>query len=812
MPRPVRTDTGRPMTPGVRAILGLWLGGLLLATLLLVLRGELITDLRGFTPDLGDTAGIPLDPGAGPAGRMLLLAVEGGSAEQRAVASDALVDALRADPAVARVRNGRPELDDRALEFVLAHRYLLSPRVTPGQFTTEALSAHLGERREDLSSAVPRMPRELIARDPTAESLAVLEQLTAQAVAGRGAHGVWVSADGGRALLLVQTIAEGMDLDAQAGLLERLRDQFRALEAEQAVAEGSLGLRIGGPAAIAVAARDGIRGEVTRFSLLASLALAALLLGVFRSPHPVWLAALPLGSAVLAGAAAVTLVFGHLHGIALAFGVTVLGIALDYPLHLFVHHDRARSGGVRAVARELWPAIALGAASTMLVYALMALTDFSGMAQMGLFVLVGIAVAAATTRWVLPVLIPSHLQHAGMPLARVALPAWVLHPPRVARAGLGGLVLAAVAVIATTSPFPWEDDLAALSPIPEEQVALDRDLREALGLPDVRHALLVTAPTAEQALRASEALAPWLDALRAAGGLGHFDHPARVLPSQAAQHARQAALPEPGVLRERLARAGNGLGFSEGAFEPFVEDVARAREQALLEPEGLPDGLLRGALEPLLVPPEAGPSWMAWIRLGGVRDPQALSALPDPDALVGARLPAEASLRHVDFRQASEDLVTGFRDQALERLGIGLVAILVLLLLVTRAPRRSLRILAAVVSGLLLTVATLILLGVSLSLFHLIALLLVTGLCLDYAVFFSRPLADAAARRRNFVSVFVCALSTLVVFGLLGLSSLPVLQAMGLTVVPGVVFSLLAAALLAPARGAAAAGMRHPEP
>ncbi|WP_019584113.1 MMPL family transporter [Thioalkalivibrio sp. ALE16] len=783
-----------------RIALGLWLAALTLATLTLALRGELVTDLQGFAPDPVSADGIVLDPGAGPAGRMLLLAIAGGEARDRAAASDALVAALEDVPDVAGVHNGRLDPDDPALEFLIEHRYLLSPRIHADAFSQDALREHLQARRDDLSSAVPELPRELIPRDPTAETRVVLEQLaTTGGRATTGPDGVWVTPDRERALLVLRSTADGMDLDAQAALIERTRTAFADLDPPE------LRLQIAGPAVIAVESRATIRGEVTWITTGASIALALLLLAVFRHPHPVWLAAVPLASGILIAAAVVTTVFGHLHGIALAFGITVLGIALDYPLHLFAHAQRRDSphpGDARLAqaARELGPVIALGAGSTVLVFALMALTGFSGMAQLGLFVLTGVAVAAVTTRWVLPVLVPARLQREGLPAPRLPVPVALAHPPALARWGVALLALAAVAVVASADPFPWEDRLSALHPVPEEQVTLDQELRGALGLPDVRHALLITADSAERALRASEALVPELEALRASGLVDGFGHPAEVLPSRQRQQQRQAALPHPDDLRERLAAASADLGFREGAFAPFVEDISAAREQALLAPETLPDGPLRNALDPLLQPHEDGQGWTAWVRLQGVRDDEALArwAADIPRADLSEREGTGAGVHHIDFFRASEELVIGFRDEALQRLALGLVAVALLLLVATRAPGRSLRILTAVGTGLLLTLAALILLGVRLSLFHLIALLLIAGLCLDYAVFFSRPLRDAAARLRNLRSVGVCALSTLVVFGLLALSSPPVLQALGLTVVLGVVFSFLAAALLAP--------------
>jgi predicted exporter len=82
---------------------------------------------------------------------------------------------------------------------------------------------------------------------------------------------------------------------------------------------------------------------------------------------------------------------------------------------------------------------------------------------------------------------------------------------------------------------------------------------------------------------------------------------------------------------------------------------------------------------------------------------------------------------------------------------------------------------------------------VSLTLFHLISLVLAAGLGLDYALFFEHAEDDRAEHRRTLHAVVVCSLSTLLVFALLALSTVPILQAIGVTVAIGVICNFLLA-------------------
>jgi predicted exporter len=78
------------------------------------------------------------------------------------------------------------------------------------------------------------------------------------------------------------------------------------------------------------------------------------------------------------------------------------------------------------------------------------------------------------------------------------------------------------------------------------------------------------------------------------------------------------------------------------------------------------------------------------------------------------------------------------------------------------------------------------------NLFHLISLMLVLGIGIDYSLFFSREAGDDRTCRATLHALTLCALSTVSVFAILAVSSIPVLHAIGLTVAIGVSMSYLA--------------------
>jgi len=94
-------------------------------------------------------------------------------------------------------------------------------------------------------------------------------------------------------------------------------------------------------------------------------------------------------------------------------------------------------------------------------------------------------------------------------------------------------------------------------------------------------------------------------------------------------------------------------------------------------------------------------------------------------------------------------------------------------------------------------VALLALLNQPLQLFHVLPLLILLGLGVDYGIFMlEQPEAQLTA---PFLSITLAAASTLLSFGLLALSGTPALRAFGLTLLIGVSLAWLLTPLFMPA-------------
>jgi predicted exporter len=133
-----------------------------------------------------------------------------------------------------------------------------------------------------------------------------------------------------------------------------------------------------------------------------------------------------------------------------------------------------------------------------------------------------------------------------------------------------------------------------------------------------------------------------------------------------------------------------------------------------------------------------------------------------------------------------------------------MLAILALLLVTLRSPRRVARVLAPLLLAVLTVAAGLALSGVQLTILHLVGMLLIVAVGSNYALFFDRQarVHQANGEPLTLASLVIANASTVIGFGLLSFSQVPVLVALGTTVAPGAFLALLFAAIGAPAANA----------
>jgi predicted exporter len=776
--------------------LALWLGCMTLAALI-VTRAQYITDLSAFLPAKPTPAQQLLVDQLrdGPASRLILMSIERGDAAARAGVSLGMVNRLRQDHLFSSVNNGAALSADRDRDFLFRNRYLLSESVSAERFSVPGLHAAIGSTIDDLASPAGLLLKSLLPRDPTGETLSIIEQL-ARSPSPVNRDGVWVSADGARALGAAQTAASGADTDAQARAIDAIRDAFAAAlrDLPKGTVDG-VQLRLSGPGVFAVAARAKIERAAIRLGAAGCILVVTLLLAVYRSLPVLALGLLPVASGALIGVAAVALGFGAVHALTLGFGITLIGESVDYSIYFFI---QSRGGGQSAGGgwlKRWWPTIRLGMLTSVCGFASLLPSGFPGLQQLGLYSISGLIAAALVTRFVLPALLPVGFSVRDLTPLGSRLASILRRTRRIGSTGMfvagAALAVLALAVLYYFRATLWNNELAALSPISLEEQNYDASLRADLGAADVRELVIVSGSDLESVLQGAERTAIILQGLAEKNVIGGFEDPAKYLPSIKTQEARRSSLPDPAQLRANLQQAVAGLPLDASSLQPFLDDVEAARRAPLLKAQDLSGTSFGAGFDALIL--HQKDRWNALMPLrsaseGGSIDRSKVNAALEAGSAGAAQV--------LDLKQESDSLYSSYLAQGIRYSLAGFAALAVLLLIALRSPWRAARVLAPLVLAVLIVAAGLVTLGVQLNILHLVGMLLIVAVGSNYALFFDRQEHSARADEALTVASLVIAnASTVMGFGLLCFSQVPVMVALGVTVAPGTLLALVLSAL-----------------
>jgi len=769
-----------------RTAIALWLA-FLLACGILISRSQFTTDLSAFLPrsPTPEQQLLLEQIRDGLASRLILVGIEGADASTRAQLSKQIAQRLRTNPVFVSINNGEPVSAERDRAYLFNNRYLLSPAVTPARFTQDGLHDALNESIDLLASPAGLLVKSLLPRDPSGEMVQLLEQFNS-GNQPKLVEGAWASRDGARALLLIQTRASGTDIDAQQSAMAAIQQAFAGAPSATPAAR----ILMTGPGVFSVTSRDTIKSQVSRLSIISVVLIAGLLLLVYRSFSALALGFLPVISGALAGIAAVSLGFGVVHGITLGFGTALIGEAVDYSIYLFVQSEQG-ADQQNWVAR-FWPTVRLGVLTSIFGFASLLLSGFPGLAQLGLYAIAGLVVAAAVTRFVLPHLLPKNFRiHDVSPIGLV-LSRWVQRAAALRWPAAAVLLVACVILFANRDHL-WNNKISSLSPVSQADLVLDASLRADMGAPDVRYLVVISGASQEAVLQSAERVSGVLQTQVEHGELAAFESPSRYLPSIATQRARQASLPNAAELEATLAQAVAGLPVRAPLFKPFIEDVSKASHQPLLQASDLEQTSMAMAVDALLI--QQSKNWRALLPLTAAPGVN-INANRIRAALGATGLP---NVLFVDLQVESDRLYSGYLHEAIVLSLGGLLAIIGLLVLVFRSPWRVLRIIAPLAAAVITVTAGLALFGQQLIILHLVGLLLVVAVGSNYALFFDRPdqSLEHSIAPRTLASMLFANLTTVAGFGLLAFSNVSILQAMGVTVAPGVILALLYAAIFA---------------
>lgn len=684
----------------------------------------------------------------------LMLAIKAEASQQKLnELSQSVKSQLLILPGVKQVLNGsevfQSPLQDKSPSKLYPYRYLLT------QFEPLELQSNIKKRWQEYQLGFV-LDKHWLLDDPTFQWGIYQNQLKPSSQLAKE-NGVWVNFENNRALLLINSEKSPQALsDIYENLVSILgKDNFR----------------LSGSDWVALQAEQEIKQAVNWITSLAVIMVFLALFVAFRSTKLILYSSLPLMIAFLVGVLSTISFFGHMQMITLALGAILLGVAIDYPIHTISAYQSRKV----SVVLRLWPTIRLGGLTSAFGFLILWWTDIEGLQQIAVFASSGLLSALLVTHVLRPYLAEFYKVDDSVNLKKTENNAVVTNYNFILYL-LPGLVI--MVAIFYLKPIQWQDDIASLSPVSKELISTDKQLRELFNYEEAGKKLLLPAASIESLLQKEENLLAALNTLKTSGAIKQFQLLAQVLPSQIVQAYRQKNLPELMTISAELSQAVEETGFKNKHFHSFVNSLEQSKNLPMLTYESYigSAGTSAHLAKKLALP--ISNQIIGVINLSGVSSDQVIQEFVTQQSDTG--------LIYFNQRSLVAKQISEIRTRLFQILTFIIAVIIFSLWLKYRNIRPVLMVLAPILMAIGFTLSTFALLNISLSIFHLMSLMLVAVIGIDYALLFFEGAIQKEDGNEWNRSVLVAFFTTIGSFSILSLSQLALLQAIGLTVLIGV--------------------------
>ncbi|MCB0760150.1 MAG: MMPL family transporter [Flavobacteriales bacterium] len=500
--------------------------------------------------------------------------------------------------------------------------------------------------------------------------------------------------------------------------------------------------------------------------IIAVVAILLLLVVVYRQLLVPLFFLVPGGIALILALGLVALIKGQIAGIAIGAGSVVLGIVLDYAFHFYTHLQHTQN--VLKTAKEVSTPLLASCLTTVLAFGMLIFTSSPILADFGIFASLALLSAVFTMLFIVPVFVSDHtmkpLKWGKLPFGKWGK--W-LRP-----ASVLVIVVVSIFMVGKLDEAQFDADLDNLNHYPQELrdaeelfsgIKAEKEKRLFLKYSDQQATTHFQVGMACAKLKSEGLVSGYL--------LQDYTQPSVQYSEAAFAEWQNHLMPKADSLITELNKAGEELGFQEGAFEPFY--------QFMVAPQ----------------PPEIMPGGMAMSFL--VAPKEHLEA-------VKSELGEISGLEIIDMRANAYSLVKAVEDDFnFILIASSLLVFVILLLMYGRLELALVTFLPMALSWIWIVGAT-VLLDIKFNFVNVILSTFIFGLGDDFAIFITDGYMSKHKYGRDTLSSYTSAIVLSALTTLIGMAALlfaghPAIQSISTLSVLGIVIIVFISLTLQPA-------------
>ncbi len=514
--------------------------------------------------------------------------------------------------------------------------------------------------------------------------------------------------------------------------------------------------------------------EMSTIAVGSLLGIIILMFIIFRSLKPILFIGLSISIGCLGALSICWILLGQIHLLTLVFGASLIGVAQDYSIYFICSRLGANENiSSRELLKQLWPGLILTLTAAIIGYMGLALTPFPALRQMALFSGVGLIFAWLTVVCWFPLLIkPYTLQSTYF--AKI-FDASLKHWPVLRFNKLTFVIslLFSIFILIGFSRLSVSDDIRSLQNPPKALINDQIKFSKLLDAPTLVQFYLIRGATEQIVLQREEALKRELQNLMNKHIITGYQAISNWVPSAKLQNTNQDL-----VKQKLLSHINNSpleiLANKIGENSAWAEHIRNhlLASSTILTPVSFLSSPISQPWRFLWLGKinKSGDQYASIVTIKGLKSYADLDQLKN----ISPKIPG---VKWVDKISEISSILSHYREYMTWVVLGAYIAIYLLLYLRYRTTTWR-----VMMPPLVASMSTIALLGIfrsPLELFHVLALMLILGLGVDYGIFLQEK------SKYNWLTIGLSAISALLSFGLLALSNTPPLHAFGLTMLMG---------------------------
>lgn len=496
---------------------------------------------------------------------------------------------------------------------------------------------------------------------------------------------------------------------------------------------------------------ENAKWEMRVFGTISMIATIMLVVLAFRSVTPILWIFITIANAVIAGFCALSLAFDSIHIITLVFGLSLIGLCVDYCLHVL-------SAQYLQSSKSLVKTLIFAFITTAFCYLLFLFTPLLILKQVAIFVCAGLLSALLTSYC----LSGHYLSTTARPSNETNGFVFLLRNKLLEHQKSTIITTICLMIFSATQPLSFDDNIANLNASSVELINAEKHHRKLIGQDGVERVFLYH--NSLQTLLEQE----------------------EILAERVAQSFPEARINKlsnwlPSIKKQQLNLAEYHYANASNTFASIAEfvDVNQPLFQRNnLEYEDLASGLGEDIVAHLYQ--QAASAHVSVVEIIGV-------SKSDMESIISV----SGNMILYDKQASLSQVLASFRVE----LGYWLAwaTFVILIIFFIRFDWQStIKAAFALISSIYCALVISQLVQGALNIFNLLSAILVIGLAVDYLIFYrARELSDA-----NILAIGLSVASSLFVFGMLAFSQTPAIKSFGITVTFGLVFIYLLAPLV----------------